>query len=524
MTKAFALTVAVVLVVFAAAPASAYNITMSKIGEGTVSPTVGAHSYGLLSRCTIRATPATGWHFDRWEGEMAGKPNPYSWYVTANKTVSAMFHPNTVTSSNALANYVATYDSTQNMYKIDEDTHTGWTGYEIYVASGSWRNTSEVDRPLWEHDMTMAVPWFTSDDVIFLINGGSNPLKYPSPDGTLALVCIALGVNFAQIDQIPNQPLYFTDEYQNSRTEDEILAYSLDKAIDTHDLSWPVHCAMVKAAVKGMDMAQRINKSFDDFMVIGASKRGWCLWLTAEIDPRVKWALPLVIDVFQLPEQVERHWESYGLYSSAIQDYVDFDLFCRCHNDPWAISDLGNIVDPYRKINLFTMPKFCISASGDQFFMPDSAKLYFNELPGQKWLRVFPNKDHYMDGVLDDYNNLLGILGWGANMMSGSGNPSLAWSIDGNGVITATASSTPDSVLLWQATNPNGRDFRLETVGQIYTSSPLYGQNNVFTGYCPPPAQGFTAYFVEATWGSQKYTSGVTITPDVFPFDGMGCY
>jgi PhoPQ-activated pathogenicity-related protein len=79
-------------------------------------------------------------------------------------------------------------------------------------------------------------------------------------------------------------------------------------------------------------------------------------------------------------------------------------------------------------------------------------------------------------------------------------------------------------VKLWQATNPNGRDFRLETVGEIYTSSTLYGSGNVYTGYCPPPAQGFTAYFVEATWGSQKFTSAVNITPNTFPFDGQGCY
>ncbi|HUW61534.1 MAG TPA: PhoPQ-activated protein PqaA family protein [Candidatus Bathyarchaeia archaeon] len=516
--------VAVFVVMFVAVPASAYYITMSKIGEGTVSPNIGANSYSLFKRCTIRATPAAGWHFDRWEGEMAGKPNPYSWYVTSNKTVSAMFHPNTVTCTTALANYVATYDPSQNMYKIDEDTHLGWTGYEIYLASQSWRTTSDVDRPLWEHDMTMAVPWFSGDDVIMLINGGSNPLKYPSPDSTIALVCIALGVSFAQLDQVPNQPLYFTDEYNNARTEDEILAYSLDKAIDTHDMTWPVHCAMAKAAVKGMDMVQRINKSLDDFMVLGASKRGWATWLTTAVDPRVKWVLPLVIDVFQLPEQVEMHWESYGTYSSAIQDYVDFDLFCRCHNDPWARVDLANIVDPYPMISRFSMPKFVITASGDQFFMPDSSKLYFNQLPGQKWLRVFPNNDHYMEGVLDDYAGLLGILQWGANMMGGSGNPTYSWYVDGYGQIVFTANSTPDSVKLWQATNPNGRDFRLETVGPIYTSSTLYGSNNVYVGYCPPPAQGYTAFFVEATWGVQKFTSGVRINPDTYPFDGMGCY
>jgi PhoPQ-activated pathogenicity-related protein len=135
-----------------------------------------------------------------------------------------------------------------------------------------------------------------------------------------------------------------------------------------------------------------------------------------------------------------------------------------------------------------------------------------------------PNKDHYMEGVLDDYNNLLGILQWGANMMSGASNPTYSWYVDGYGQIVVTANSTPNSVKLWQATNPNGRDFRLETVGPIYTSSDLYGSNNVYVGYCPPPAQGWTAYFVELTFGTQVFTSEIVVTPDVLPFDGMGCY
>lgn len=524
MNKSLAVAVAVAFVVLTALPASAYYITMTKIGEGTVSPGVGANSYGLLSRCTIRATPAAGWVFDRWEGEMAGKSNPYTFYVTANKTASAIFRPSTVTSANALANYVGKRDTSTNGYKIDQDSHFGWDGYEMYLASQSWRTGAEVDRPLWEHDMTMAIPWFTSDDVIMLINGGSNPLKYPSPDSTIAAVCVFLGVNFVQLDQIPNQPLYFTDEVNNSRTEDEILAYSLDKAIDLQNFEWPVHVAMTKAAVKAMDLVQKEKKTLDDFLVIGASKRGWATWLTAAVDPRVKWILPIVIDVFQLPEQVEHHWESYGGYSSAIQDYVDFDLFCRCHNDPWARVQLANIVDPYTMISKYSMPKFIINASGDQFFLPDSSRYYLHSLPGQKWLRYMPNKDHYMEGVLDDYNNLLGILGWGANIMSGASNPTYSWYVDASNQIVVTANSTPDSVKLWQATNPTARDFRLETVGPIYTSSTLYGSNNVYVGYCPPPASGWTAYFVELTWGTQVYTSEIVVTPDTLPFDGMGCY
>ncbi len=507
-------------------PASATYVTMTKIGEGTVSPAIGANNLGWFSRVTIRATPAAGWAFDRWEGDMAGKPNPYTFYLTADKFVSAIFRPLTPTSSNALVRYVGKYDSSTASSMFNSGTHFGWTGYQFWLNSQTWRNSSQVDRPLWQHDMVMAVPWFSGDDCIMLINGGSNPLKGPSPDSTIATVCIALGVKYAQVDQIPNQPLYFTDEVNNERTEDEILAYSLDKYLVTGDSEWPVHCAMVKAAVKAMDVVQKQSKDVDDFLVIGASKRGWANWLTAAIDPRVKYVLPIVIDVLNFPKQVEHHWESYGSYSSAVQDYVDFNLFCRVATDPLA-PDLLNIVDPYKYISKYTQPKFIVNASGDQFFLPDSSRYYYHDLPNQAqtYLRYFPNKDHYMEGVLDDYNNLLGLLTWGSNVMNGTANPQYSWSIDGNGALVVQTTSGPSEVKLWQATNPNGRDFRLETVGPIYTSSTLYDQGGgTYVGYCPPPAQGFTAFFVELTFGSQVYTTEIVVTPDYDPYDGQGCW
>jgi PhoPQ-activated pathogenicity-related protein len=214
------------------------------------------------------------------------------------------------------------------------------------------------------------------------------------------------------------------------------------------------------------------------------------------------------------------------LYSPAIQDYVDFDLFCRAANDPLA-PDLLNIVDPYSFISKFTMPTLILNASGDQFFLPDSSRFYLSELPNQRdmRLRYFPNKDHYMDGLLDDYSNLWQIFSWGFNQVHGISNPYINWTVDGNGAFIVTASRLPVSVKLWQATNPNGRDFRLETVGPIYTSTDLPRRlNGSYVGYCPPPAQGWTAYFVEVNLGAQTFTTPIRVTPDIDPYDGMGCW
>ena len=42
------------------------------------------------------------------------------------------------------------------------------------------------------------------------------------------------------------------------------------------------------------------------------------------------------------------------------------------------------------------MPKLIINATGDQFFVPDPSRLYFDDLPGEKHLRYVPNADHSM--------------------------------------------------------------------------------------------------------------------------------
>jgi len=52
------------------------------------------------------------------------------------------------------------------------------------------------------------------------------------------------------------------------------------------------------------------------------------------------------------------------------------------------------IVEPLEYRDRLTMPKLIVNASGDQFFLPDSSRFYFDRLPGVKYLRCVPNADH----------------------------------------------------------------------------------------------------------------------------------
>jgi PhoPQ-activated pathogenicity-related protein len=188
-----------------------------------------------------------------------------------------------------------------------------------------------------------------------------------------------------------------------------------------------------------------------------------------------------------------------------------------------------NIEDPYQyfgeSATLSNKPKLMINASGDQFFCTDSLRFYWNAIPGPgtKHVRIIPNASHGMEepGTYDAA--LATAMAWGKKVKSGSAQQVYSWVVNGDNSITVTTGTTPSGgVKLWQATNPTARDFRFELIGAAWTSTTLPGTTS-FTGYCPAPAQGWTAYF-EVDFGSDEiYTTQVVINPDTLPFDGTHC-
>jgi len=506
--------------------ASAGKLNITYLGEGSVNPPVGVHSYSYFSRVTVTATPAPGWHFSHWEGNLAGSGASVRVRMNTNRRTTAVFMPNTPTADNALARFCGTHDPNYSWTEVASAAKFLYTEYVFAMTSQQWRDATEVDRPLWEHEVQYIDYWFSAPECAILIDGGSNPPDYDRPDAMFAIACAIIGMDFADVKQIPNEPLYFTDEIDRRRSEDEILAYSIDKFLDTGDDTWPVHQAMTKAVVRAMDMIQERFISQEDFMVLGASKRGWTTWLTAAVDPRVDSFASIVIDVLNMDEQVLNFWEAYGFYQPAVQDYVEFDIFCRLQ-EPNAV-DCLKIIDPYEYIDdgKFTQPKYLINATGDQFFLPDGSRFYWDDLPGPKWLRYLPNADHGIENNPDYQQEVLidSVLAADTMMDNPNDMPVYSWTFQPDGSIRVQCVDQPDAVRLWQGTNPNARDFRIEEVGEIFTSSPLSDQGGgVYVGYCPPPAQGWTAFLVELDYGDIQYTTEVAITPDTLPFEGTAC-
>ena len=80
-------------------PAVYYDLTVTREGEGTVTPSVGTHSYKQGASVTLSATPATGWRFVRWLIDGSTIITNASTQITMNsdRTVHAVFEVATYT-------------------------------------------------------------------------------------------------------------------------------------------------------------------------------------------------------------------------------------------------------------------------------------------------------------------------------------------------------------------------------------------------------------------------------------------
>jgi len=425
----------------------------------------------------------------------------------------------------ALDRYVAAPDASFKYTLNRTIPVAGATIYQLDMVSQTWLTTAEVDQPVWRHWVTIIKPDKPSTNTALLfINGGSYRTTPDAPDPLMTMVAGAANMVVVNLGQVPNEPLKFAGE-SKTRSEDAIIAYTWDKFLRTGDERWPARLPMTKAAVRAMDaatafLAQAQNGSFavKNFVVAGGSKRGWTTWTTAAVDPRVVAIAPISIDTLNVEACFIHHWRAYGFWAPAVQDYVDAGI-TNWFGTP-QMQALMEIEDPYQYRERLTLPKYMTYAGGDQFFLPDSSQFYFNDLPGEKYLRYVPNADHGMTSPEASVN----LIAWLHAVTSNDPRPRFYWRVNrGEGTIRLRTLDQPSQVLLWQATNPNARDFRLEAVGPIWKSTPLTGGNGIYDVAVPKPATGWTALFVELTFpgtaGTQLVmTTEVIVTPDVYPF------
>jgi len=430
----------------------------------------------------------------------------------------------------ALDRYVHAPDPVYQYDLVSNHTGDDGTVYQIKFTSQSWLTAAEVSQTNWWHWLTIHRPKeVRSDTALLFITGGNNKDPNPrKPDGNLDRIAQATGSIVAELRQVPNQPLIFHNDGQE-RVEDDLIAYGWDKFLRGGRDEWLARFPMTKSAVRAMDTVtaflgapERGSLKIDKFMVAGGSKRGWTTWTTAITDKRVVAIAPIVIDMLNVVPSFRHHWEAYGFYAPAVGDYVSHGIMD--WQDTPEYARLIALVEPYEYRDRLTLPKLMINATGDQFFLPDSHRFYFDDLKGPKYVRYVPNADH----SLKDSDALETLAAWQFAIAHQKPLPQFDWQVDWTaGEISLKTTDQPAKVLLWQATNPDARDFRLETLGKVWTSRELQANaEGKIVARVEKPAKGWTAFLVELTYPIAgcptplKLTSGVAVVPDILPFAG----
>ena len=352
-----------------------------------------------------------------------------------------------------LAEYVQREEPTFSWQQIDHIQHDSGQIYNLHLVSQIWKKIQ------WKHNLQVFVPKSIRypDTMLLLVSGGSTDSQPPDKDNEMGLKLAQMtGSAFAILHQVPNQPLY------DGRKEDDLIAHTFEKYLETKDSSWLLLFPMVKSATQAMTAltqftAQKLRGKIEKFVITGASKRGWTSWLTAAIDPRIKATIPLVIDVLNMPAQMEYQKATWGQYSEQINDYTVRGLQEKLEEEEGK--SLTALVDPYSYRSQLTMPKLSVIGTNDQYWVLDALNLYWSDLVQPNFVLYVPNSGHDLD---DRELVFAGITGFYRYIASGQPLPKLEWSHrqDGDRLhLQFSADQKPAQTRLW-VTASSKRDFR----------------------------------------------------------------
>ncbi|MNS75812.1 PhoPQ-activated pathogenicity-related protein [compost metagenome] len=406
---------------------------------------------------------------------------------------------------------------------IEQTSEPGYVFRRLQMVSQVWDPTPVVEPRRWEHDVELHIPGnAVPGNALLVVNNGVRHGPAQNPDYTrevLREVALKTQVAVVMISDVPNQYVTFSDNEKPLR-EDDAVAHTWAHALRGAVPELPLHVPMAAAASRAMDLAeQELAKqglTVDRFIITGASKRGWSAWLTALADERVMAIVPSVIDVADTSGMLAGLRKRYGgHWPLALGPYQQAGVLQQLGTP--AFDRLMATMDPMQYLNekgqRLAIPKYLVSASGDDFFAPDPITDYQQRLPGQTSLRVLPNSDH--GGVRQAVvSTLVPAL---TRLRDGTPLPSVQVSASGYaGQMSVDVSEPPVAVKVWTASNSQDRDFRF-ACGVRYQSETLAPMQN-FTLQRTPPAVGWQAQFVEAKFADGFIaTSPVSVLPQTYP-------
>ncbi len=399
---------------------------------------------------------------------------------------------NEVTPHNALQSYLNNGDKSFKWEVQDKMKADGVTLYRLIFVSQTWRDL------VWKHELTVMVPdELKYNDALLFVTGGAVKNGEPNIHNwdkdeikMFSQIAITNKAITAIVWQVPNQPIF------DGKTEDEIISYTFHNFQGDHDYTWPLLFPMAKSAIRAMDAIQEFAKKelktkVNEFVVSGASKRGWTTWLTGASDKRVKAIGPMVIDMLNMQVNIPYHKTAWGEYSIQIEDYVKLGVAQQVGSEEG--NALVQMVDPYSYRKMLTMPKMIFNGTNDEYWPVDAMKNYIDSIPGDNHLCYIPNAGH---GLGDKIQALTTLSAFFGEAITGNQHPKCDYTIsESNGVVTLKISAESkilEDAILWSADSDD--DIRDEE----WTSKSLGKKGEKeFTVTLKYPESGYEAFYVD---------------------------
>jgi len=461
------------------------------------------------------------------------------------------------TSRGPLYDYVHSDDGMFSYTELFTATNSGVATYLLNVTSQQWYDETFTDRPVWWHYVVVHIPEnrVYQDSAFFLIDGGSNDVGPPGMTDSVIQatfqMALSTGMVTGAVKQIPNQPIIMGNDGV-PRREDDYIAWTWRRFYDEKHAGIDnpevlARMPMCKGAVRAMDALQmlvkeKVNADIENFVIAGASKRGWTAWLTAAIDDRVIGVAPVVLSCLNMIDNFHHYYKSMGAWSFALFDYWNHGIMALI--DEPEMLDMSYIIDPYYYRQYLTMPNLMISGASDEFFMPDDYDYFYKDLTGDKYIWIIENSGHGVDEAAPvELQHALETFT--LSVLENHPRPTVEWTKEytsTGGSIVMTSDTAPLSVSAFSAISisPDRRDWRLHLLDGFnavrsnvtWIESPVQDLGNSFRVEFENPSSGYLAFYIKAVFSSPggrffPVTTDAAVVPNNFPYpdcSGFDCF
>ena len=390
--------------------------------------------------------------------------------------------------------YMEKEEPLYNWYEYEGTSIKSFHGGQIHflnVTSQQWLDESKAVGPqgsVWSHIVAVNIPKNLKHTNISLAyaTGWCNerPDNYlPEADDEDIFTADQLAHDAQMIAitvfQIPNCHItYPSDPKHKARQEDGVLAWAWREFHgDPTNYEWLPRMPMAKAVFQSMRAAQDfVNNDLkvaevDNWMVAGASKRGWTTWMVGVTDCKncvnIAGIMPLVPIMPNLLDGAHQQWKSYGGWTFAFYDYVDAGIMQWLDDE--IFGNLTHFLDPLSyKDRLAKIPKYIMLSSDDEFMMFDWTSKYFDQFAGlgETKLLISPNSEHSLATAIPNVVSSVATIARSiAEGKTAEERPSFDYEHDGDKTITITipeGGPKPTGVYLRHAETFSNirRDFR----------------------------------------------------------------